>query len=200
MGFNAWFFARIDYQDKVKRLNESSMEMIWYPQTSQGNENRIFTAVNYAHYSWPDGFNFEGRDNPKQYDPIRSDPNLEDYNLDTKADAFVAYFQKMCTHYRSTQLMHTFGNDFVFSNARKDFKNMDILFNYINKNSAKFNMKVVYSTPQDYVNTIYNNSLSPDNQIVYPDNNYDFFPYADFPNAFWTGYFTSRVELKRIVR
>ena len=92
------------------------------------------------------------------------------------------------------------GNDFVFSNARKDFKNMDILFNYINKNSAKFNMKVVYSTPQDYVNTIYNNSLSPDNQIVYPDNNYDFFPYADNGHSYWTGYFTSRVELKRIVR
>ena len=31
MGFDAWFFARIDYQDKEKRMNESSMEMVWFP-------------------------------------------------------------------------------------------------------------------------------------------------------------------------
>lgn len=31
MGFNAWFFARIDYQDKAKRLKEKSLEMIMHP-------------------------------------------------------------------------------------------------------------------------------------------------------------------------
>jgi len=28
----------------------------------------------------------------------------------------------------------------------------------------------------------------------------DFFPYADFPHAFWTGYFTSRPAFKGYVR
>ncbi len=28
----------------------------------------------------------------------------------------------------------------------------------------------------------------------------DFFPYADHPHAFWTGYFTSRAALKRYER
>jgi len=28
MGFDAWFFARLDYQDKEKRLNEKSMEYV----------------------------------------------------------------------------------------------------------------------------------------------------------------------------
>jgi len=31
MGFQAFFFARIDYQDKEKRLNDSAMEMLWKP-------------------------------------------------------------------------------------------------------------------------------------------------------------------------
>jgi len=31
MGFNAWFFARIDYQDKNKRFNDSALEMLWSP-------------------------------------------------------------------------------------------------------------------------------------------------------------------------
>ncbi len=31
MGFDAVFFARADYQDREKRLNESSMEFLWRP-------------------------------------------------------------------------------------------------------------------------------------------------------------------------
>ena len=34
MGFDAWFFARLDYQDKVKRLENSEMEFIWRPMYS----------------------------------------------------------------------------------------------------------------------------------------------------------------------
>jgi hypothetical protein len=31
MGFDAWFFARLDYMDKDKRMNEKSLEWIWMP-------------------------------------------------------------------------------------------------------------------------------------------------------------------------
>jgi len=31
MGFKAFFFARIDYQDRNKRLSEHGMEMVWNP-------------------------------------------------------------------------------------------------------------------------------------------------------------------------
>jgi len=31
MGFNAFFFARIDSQDKEKRMDEKNLEMIWNP-------------------------------------------------------------------------------------------------------------------------------------------------------------------------
>jgi alpha-mannosidase len=33
MGFQTFFFARIDYQDMEKRLDEKGMEMIWRPST-----------------------------------------------------------------------------------------------------------------------------------------------------------------------
>lgn len=32
--------------------------------------------------------------------------------------------------------------------------------------------------------------------VVYGEDTYDFFPYADEINAYWTGYFTSRIALK----
>jgi lysosomal alpha-mannosidase len=31
MGFDAWFFARLDYQDKERRLADKEMEFIWRP-------------------------------------------------------------------------------------------------------------------------------------------------------------------------
>ena len=31
MGFDAWFFARLDYQDKIRRLAEQEMEWLWRP-------------------------------------------------------------------------------------------------------------------------------------------------------------------------
>lgn len=31
MGFDAWFFARLDYQDKQKRLADREMEFVWRP-------------------------------------------------------------------------------------------------------------------------------------------------------------------------
>ena len=31
MGFDAWFFARLDYQDKEKRMDEQSLQRVWRP-------------------------------------------------------------------------------------------------------------------------------------------------------------------------
>jgi hypothetical protein len=53
---------------------------------------------------------------------------------------------------------------------------------------------VKYSTPSAYIDSIKKEGAT------YPVKTDDFFPYADNPNAFWTGYFTSRVALKGFVR
>ena len=80
MGFQSFFFARIDYQDKDKRMSEKGLEMLWYPKlTNPDNSNYIFTHVNYYHYSPPPGFCFDlvchGTD------PIRDDETMEGYNI-----------------------------------------------------------------------------------------------------------------------
>jgi lysosomal alpha-mannosidase len=31
MGFDAWFFARADYQDKIRRMADKEMEFVWRP-------------------------------------------------------------------------------------------------------------------------------------------------------------------------
>lgn len=53
-------------------------------------------------------------------------------------------------------------------------------------------MNVFYSTPSDYVDAVKGIELE-----IKTD---DFFPYADCPHCYWTGYFTSRPALKGYVR
>jgi len=191
MGFKAFFFARIDYQDKVQRLKDKSMEMIWIPNTSQGIENAMFTHVNYYHYSNPLGFNF---DIIADDQPIQDNPNLEGYDVPQRADAFVAWFRQMQNSYKTTELFHTAGEDFHYMAAWVDFKNWDKLFKYVRSKQSTYNVNVMYSLPSEYLKAIYPQS------VTYPTKTDDFFPYADEDNAYWTGYFTSRVAVKGLVR
>ena len=55
-------------------------------------------------------------------------------------------------------------------------------------------MEIIYSTPSKYLEAI--NAQGQ----VYPTKDDDFFPYADFKNAYWTGYFSSRVVIKGITK
>lgn len=60
MGFNAWFFARLDFQDKARRLEDKEMEFIWRPfAESLGPRAELFTHAMYNHYSSPPGFSID---------------------------------------------------------------------------------------------------------------------------------------------
>lgn len=52
----------------------------------------------------------------------------------------------------------------------------------------------MYSTPGKYVKEIA--ILNP----TFPTRYADMFPYADIPEDYWTGYFTSRPNLKKYIR
>jgi len=119
---------------------------------------------------------------------------LEDYNVDVRSDEFVSYFRNMSTHFRSSHLMHTMGEDFNYASALMWYKNMDKLIDYINARSDIYQVKVFYSTP-----SIYLAELQKLN-ITLPTKTDDFFPYADVEYGYWTGYFTSRVAIKGNVR
>ena len=56
MGFDGFFFARIDYQDMDKRKKDKEMEMIWRGSPSLGASAEIFTGVLFYGYGPPGGF------------------------------------------------------------------------------------------------------------------------------------------------
>ena len=191
MGFHAFYFWRIDHEDHDIRVKNQGMEMLWTPPTSQGIENAILTHINYNGYGFPPGFCFDVTCGD---DPIMDDTSLTGYNLDSKSNDLVNYFLGMNTSYQTNTLMHTAGGDFTWMAAEQNFKNYDKLLTYINNRSASYNLNITYSTPSQYLAAIY-----PQNKI-YPPKTDDFFPYADGDNAYWTGYFISRVSLKKLVR
>lgn len=89
--------------------------------------------------------------------------------------------------------MHTLGSDFHWANPRMWTMNMDKLMGYIN-NKSDFGVTVKYATPGEYISAISKEGLQ------YPTKTDDFFPYADYDDAYWSGYFTSRVGIKGFVR
>ena len=65
MGFDGFFFGRIDYDDKRLRLNHTAMEMVWRGSASLQTASDIFTGVTYNGYGPPSGFCFD----PKCHSP-----------------------------------------------------------------------------------------------------------------------------------
>jgi hypothetical protein len=64
MGFDAYFFARIDKEDKAQRIEAKTMEWIQRPMWDTfGESAQIFTHMLFNHYSPPPGFNFDTRSN-----------------------------------------------------------------------------------------------------------------------------------------
>ncbi|KAL5581468.1 hypothetical protein UlMin_013910 [Ulmus minor] len=188
LGFDSLFFARIDYQDRAKRLKEKTLEVVWRGSRSLGSSSQIFTGIFPRHYDPPDGFTFEINDVSP---PIQDDILLFDYNVQERVNDFVAAALAQANVTRTNHIMWTMGTDFRYQYANSWFRQMDKFIHYVNKDGR---VNALYSTPSIYTDAKYAA------EEKWPIKTDDFFPYADHPNAYWTGYFTSRPALKGYVR
>lgn len=74
-----------------------------------------------------------------------------------------------------------------------DFETLNTIINYINKHNTA-NLKLVLSTPSDYVSAIHSQNLT------WPVKYSDGVPYGDQPDDYWSGFFSSRPWIKKQVR
>ncbi|XAR50386.1 Alpha-mannosidase [Bertholletia excelsa] len=188
VGFDSLFFARIDYQDRAKRKNEKSLEVIWRGSRSLGSSAQIFAGAFPENYEPPSGFHFEVNDDSPI---VQDDINLFDYNVQDRVDAFVAAALSQANITRTNHIMWTMGTDFKYQYSHTWYRNMDKLIHYVNQDGR---VNALYSTPSVYTDAKYSENEA------WPLKLDDFFPYADRINAYWTGYFTSRPTLKGYVR
>eukprot|EP00271_Cylindrocystis_brebissonii_P018981 TRINITY_DN556_c0_g1_i1.p1 TRINITY_DN556_c0_g1~~TRINITY_DN556_c0_g1_i1.p1 ORF type:complete len:1134 (+),score=191.83 TRINITY_DN556_c0_g1_i1:196-3597(+) len=187
-GFDAVFFARADWQDILKRRKTRSMEFVWRASDSLGETADVFGGVTHFHYTAPDGFHY-AETNPSP--PFQDDPDLYDVNVKERVDAFIKLAEEQASQFRTNHIMWTMGDDFAYGNAHSWFKNLDKLIHYVNLDGR---VNTFYSTPSIYV------EQKHAAEEEWPLKKHDFFPYADSPHNFWTGYFTSRPTFKGYVR
>uniref|UniRef100_A0A8C3W8Z6 Alpha-mannosidase n=1 Tax=Catagonus wagneri TaxID=51154 RepID=A0A8C3W8Z6_9CETA len=194
MGFDGFFFGRLDYQDKDVRKEKLQMEQVWRASASlKPPAADLFTSVLPNIYNPPSGLCWDTLCADK---PFVEDPRSPEYN----AKELVRYFLELATaqgrYYRTNHTVMTMGSDFQYENANMWFKNLDKLIQQVNAqqkvNGSRVN--VLYSTPACYLWELNKANLT------WSVKNDDFFPYADGPHMFWTGYFSSRPALKRYER
>uniref|UniRef100_M3Y0G5 Alpha-mannosidase n=1 Tax=Mustela putorius furo TaxID=9669 RepID=M3Y0G5_MUSPF len=154
MGFDGFFFGRLDYQDKGLRKKKQEMEQVWRASASlKPPVADLFTSVLPNMYNPPEKLCWDTLCADK---PFVEDPRSPEYN----AKELVDYFLQLATAQQA--------------------------------NGSRVN--VLYSTPACYLWELNKANLT---WSVKQD---DFFPYADGPYKFWTGYFSSRPALKRYER
>ncbi|CAK7334227.1 unnamed protein product [Dovyalis caffra] len=188
LGFDSVHFARIDYQDRAKRKDDKSLEVIWRGSKTFGSSSQIFANAFPVHYSPPTGFHFEVFDD---FVPVQDNPLLDDYNVEQRVNDFINAAMTQANVTRTNHIMWTMGDDFQYQYAESWFKQMDKLIHHVNKDGR---VNALYSTP-----SIYTDVKNAANES-WPLKTDDYFPYADRDNAYWTGFFTSRPALKRYVR
>jgi len=78
-------------------------------------------------------------------------------------------------------------------NAQWNYRSLDNMIEYMNKHySDKYHFQ--YSTPSTYIDAL------KKHDVKWPTKTDDMMPYSDQPDAYWTGYFSSRANLKSYTR
>ncbi len=90
------------------------------------------------------------------------------------------------------------GDDFTFEKSAHFFGNIEKLKDFFhNDNNTKIKLQLKYSTLSDYFEQFQKDISFKDN---IKKSHKDFLPYADAPGDWWTGFYTSRSQLKYLIR
>ncbi len=152
MGFKAWFIARMDYEDRAKRLDNQEMQWLWRPmQDSLGDSVDIFTSTMNPTYEWPDGYWYDERDWGDK-NPVVSDPTSASFNADVKSSQLRDYILDQNAHYQGNHIMFAWGGDFMYGNAHLTYRNEDNQIDYFN--SVYDDITLIRSTPYMYLEAL----------------------------------------------
>jgi len=192
VGFQGLFFGRIDYQDLKHRLDTRAAEFVWRPSESLGPRAQVFTGLTGEYggnYGPPTGFCWDAVHCNDE--PVQDDPNIFDMNVQSRVDQAVEFAKWQANLTRGAHIMFTMGSDYNYEDAEQWYQNIDRIIHYLNTDGR---VNAFYSTPAFYVKE------KSKEAVTWPLKTDDFFPYADGPYQFWSGFFTSYPALKRYVR
>ncbi|KAM6216779.1 LOW QUALITY PROTEIN: lysosomal alpha-mannosidase-like [Rhynchocyon petersi] len=185
MGFDGVFLGRVDNQDKHWREEAREMELVWQGSSSlRPPAADLFTIVHPNTYQPPQGF---GWDVLCDDAPVVDELGNAEYNADKVVKNFLEVAANQSRNYRTNHIIMTMGSDFHYRYAPNWFENLDKLIQLVNaqQQANGSQVHVLYSTPAHYLQELNKPNIT---WLVKQD---DFFPYADKPYKFWTGYYSS---------
>ena len=214
MGFETLVFSRLTDNDRIYRQKNKLMEFYWKPDfeplresesqqqplRSSSPENQgLFTHIlHQTYFRGLCGVDFE-----------RAFYNETQWYIDDVLQNKTKYVEclwQLASKYRTHELMMPFGWDFTYREAYKFYDFLDTLISQTNNSvyqvnstySAKFIVK--YSRVNEYMKLAKEEISYKGIQL--PVHTYDFFPYdGQYEGGhYWTGYFTSRSNLKMYIR
>ena len=203
IGMDGFGINRVHYQDKANRIKNQKLEFVWRGSNSQGQKSDMFVHMMDNHYCSPSECDFlansSGECMYRTRDSIwfQDNEDLPTYkvNAEEKAQAFVNMVKERATYYdNGNNLLITWGCDFTFWSAPVSYASMDKLIKYVNENEDRFGVHVQYAVFSDYIKAVNKHKKQWE---VYEG---DFMPYASDPDAYWTGYYTSRGRTKGLNR
>ncbi|KAL7675293.1 hypothetical protein ACOME3_001556 [Neoechinorhynchus agilis] len=190
MGFKGMFINRIDHYAAQNMANTRSHEFLWMPD----RERKINTIHIPRHYNPPKNLCFDEFCNE---DPVIDDKSSFS-NIDDKLDSLTVEAMSISEETSSRHVMIPMGSDFHYQNAWHSFKSLDKLIKAFNNKQVNSSIKAFYSTPACFMESVYRSLKDLNISVVRRWN--DFVPHSHSQGLYWTGYYTSRPGLKKLIR
>ena len=202
MGFESLFFARVGDEEKEYRKSKKLMEFEWQPEFEGPSgpiksANSMFTHVTHEMYQGGCDIDMWIYQSNRQYTENFFNNKIAQHKQNV--ENMIKCFEIYASHYKTRHVLFTLGTDFAFQFADLSYKYIDGIVKAVNDNKEGKKFKFIYSTVQEYVDSV--QSEKKKLAFDWPKFSGDFFPMnGNYPGHYWTGYFTSRANFKRLIR
>ncbi|KAN0006932.1 hypothetical protein ACTFIU_005125 [Dictyostelium citrinum] len=195
MGIKGLVINRVSNDVKSYMKSVKEMEFIWKGSESLGEQSQMLVSTLNVHYDYP-----------KHIDPKK------DFKLEERVEGFAKYLNDLSKTRESNILMVPLGDDFRYSNAKTEFSVSKEWLKVFQDNKQQYNIKEIkYATldeyfialEDDFINKLGKSRKENSNTGISSTlslYNKDFFPYSTGDLEYWTGYYTTRPLLKRLIR
>jgi hypothetical protein len=165
---------------------------LWQPSASLGSQTQILTHIFHDHALYPDGFRQDAA--KAEDDPFDDNPKSTEYNAPDMSAYFVNDLITLAEKNPNVKnLIQPMGQTFFYENAQFNYMNMEKIVSYVEKHYKDLNMKLVFSTPSEYLTAL------EEEKQKFPVYTGDLVTLAS-KNEILTGYFSSKPSLKKSIR
>ena len=221
-GAEALFIRHIDPQDRDMRLKTQHMEFVWRPDFyHSGARDQIFTHIIYDFDMSPFDLVFDSAPfQPEQEEDTNTDTDdgsttdsedsetpddsteqpalskkLKQSPLDTgiETQGLVEYINEVARYYQTNHILMFVGTKENFEDSDEVFYQLDNLIMTFDRDNTN-NITLTYSTLSTYDETLQAYNLD------WPTNYFDFVPSTDNNIRYFTGLYSSRPEVKSLIR